>query len=160
MKRIKVKELDYIYKVSEMDILYNTKVKASERIKVTDSVSMAKMFRERIGRKIEYCEQSYIALFNRNMQVLGVAKLGDGSSCECIVNTKKAFQLAILCNADAIALCHNHPSGNVQPSEIDRKLTFQVREICEFLGITLVDHLIVTDERYYSFRDNSLIKQL
>ena len=52
MKRMKVKDMEYIYKVSEMDILYNTKVKASERIKVIDSQSMAAMFRERIGQNI------------------------------------------------------------------------------------------------------------
>ena len=157
MKRMKVKDMEYIYKVSEMDILYNTKVKASERIKVIDSQSMASMFRERIGQNIEYCEQVYVALFNRNLQVLGVAKLSDGTSCNCIINAKKALQLAILSNADAIALCHNHPSGNIKPSTIDKNSTFQIQEACKLLDIELVDHLIVTDESYFSFKDESLL---
>lgn len=156
MKKIKAKELDYIYKVSEMDIVYNVKVKASERIKVTDSYSMAAMFRERIGQKIEYCEQMYMAVFNRSLQVLGVSKISEGDASSASVNLSKILQVAILSNAQGVAICHNHPGGNYKPSADDKKATDRIKQGLELVGIHLVDHIIVTEESYYSFDDNHM----
>ena len=68
------------------------------------------------------------------------------------------FQAAIKSNASGIIVCHNHPSGNLNPSESDTKLTQKIKEAGNLMDIQLLDHLILTtDDNYYSFADNGLL---
>ena len=67
------------------------------------------------------------------------------------------MQAAILGNASGIILAHNHPSGNAKPSLQDDQITQKIREISQLIGITLLDHLIITDESYYSYADEGRI---
>ena len=67
------------------------------------------------------------------------------------------MQATILGNASAIILAHNHPSGNIQPSMQDDQVTKRVKEIAKLIGINLLDHLVITDETYYSYSENGRI---
>lgn len=145
----------YIYKVAEMEIKYNTKVKASERKKVKYSSELADVFRGIYpDGTIEYCELSFAALLNKQNQVLGIIRLGEGSADGTSLNLHKALQAALLCNARGIAICHNHPSGNLQPSRMDDDITNKARMMCNVMGYTLIDHIILSDEGFYTYRDN------
>jgi DNA repair protein RadC len=74
-----------------------------------------------------------------------------------VVDPKKIFKLALEQNAAGIILCHNHPSGNLNPSTADRNLTDKIKNAGNFLDIKVLDHLIIADESYYSFADNGLM---
>ncbi len=85
--------------------------------------------------------------------IIGVNIVSIGSLTLAIVHPREVFKPLILMNAAAWICAHNHPSGDVAPSEEDRVLTSRLRQGAELLGIRLLDHLILTDEHYYSFAD-------
>ncbi len=67
------------------------------------------------------------------------------------------FRKALMCSAVMIVILHNHPSGDPAPSEEDRKITRQVEKGAQLLGLTLADHIVIGDNRYYSFRENHML---
>ena len=85
--------------------------------------------------------------------IIGVNVVSIGSLTLAIVHPREVFKPLILMNAAAWICAHNHPSGDVAPSQEDRVLTSRLKQGAELLGIMLLDHLILTDERYYSFAD-------
>ena len=85
--------------------------------------------------------------------LIGVNVVSIGSLTVAIVHPREVFKPLILMNASAWICAHNHPSGDITPSPEDRVLTSRLRQGADLLGITLLDHLILTDERLYSFAD-------
>ena len=86
--------------------------------------------------------------------LIGVNVVSIGSLTVAIVHPREVFKPLILMNASAWICAHNHPSGDITPSPEDRVLTSRLRQGADLLGITLLDHLILTDERLYSFADH------
>ncbi len=85
--------------------------------------------------------------------VIGVEEISIGTTASTQVYPKEVLKGALLANAMGIIVAHNHPSGEVEPSEEDRKLTAGLKQACELVGINLVDHIIVGHEKYTSFAD-------
>jgi DNA repair protein RadC len=83
--------------------------------------------------------------------------LSKGSISGTVADTRIAFKAAIESLASSIFLFHNHPSGSLQPSDADIKLTKKFIEAGNFLDIAIIDHIIVTDKAYYSFADNGMM---
>jgi len=83
--------------------------------------------------------------------VLGMATLGSGNLAGVIVNVREIIQLALLSQASQVIVAHNHPSGKLVPSNIDKQITKKISEGLALFDIKLMDHLIVTSESYYSF---------
>ena len=73
------------------------------------------------------------------------------------MDIKVVFQTALKSNASSILLCHNHPSGNLKPSEQDIKITKSIKEAGKLMEIALLDHLIITDEGFFSFADEGMM---
>jgi len=96
-------------------------------------------------------------LLNQANKVLGVTSISEGGISETTADIRITLQAAILSNASGIILSHNHPSGNIQPSGDDRRLTQRVKEAVNIMRISLLDHLIVSNETYYSFTDEGVI---
>lgn len=110
------------------------------------------------NRKIDYKEFFYVLLLNRNNTVIGYSLVGVGSLTGTVVNVKEIFQLALLCNASGIVLAHNHPSGNLNPSDLDVKITSQIAEACKLIDVIIMDHIIMTSgNQYLSFSDEGLL---
>jgi DNA repair protein RadC len=108
--------------------------------------------------KIGHIEQFYLLLLNRNNRVLGIQKVSEGGVAGTVVDPKIILQAALLSNASAIILCHNHPSGNLNPSSQDVEITNKVKQAARFMDISVNDHLIITPEgQFYSFADNGLM---
>ena len=84
---------------------------------------------------------------------LGVNVVSIGSLTLSIVPSREVFKPAILLNTSALICAHNHPSGDPEPSSEDRALTTRLRQAGDLLGITVLDHLILGDDRTYSFAD-------
>lgn len=106
---------------------------------------------------IDYKEFFWVLLMNRSNCVLGYSEIGKGDTHSVIVNVKEIFQLALKANASGLILCHNHPSGNLKKSKVDEDITEKINVISSLFSITLLDHIIITSEGYYSFTDNGII---
>lgn len=85
--------------------------------------------------------------------VIGVEQISIGSAASTLVFPKDVLKGALLANAIGIIVAHNHPSGEVEPSNEDRLLTSKLKQACELVGINLLDHIIVGHEKYTSFAD-------
>jgi DNA repair protein RadC len=94
-----------------------------------------------------------ILLLNRANVVLGVYNLSKGGSSSTIVDAKILFSVALKCNASSIILAHNHPSGNLVPSNSDLELTKRLIAASKFLNIPILDHLIISKSGFYSLAD-------
>jgi len=106
---------------------------------------------------IELSETVKVVLMNTAFHVLGIFTVSQGGITSCTVDVRTLFASCLLAGATHLALCHNHPSGNPYPSQADTKFTKKVKAAGELLDITLLDHIIITREFYYSFADEGLL---
>jgi DNA repair protein RadC len=145
--------------ISEVRLVYKTNVKASERLQVKCSKDAFDMFMENWDQdSIEHIEEFKLMLLTRSNKVLGIAEISKGGISGTVTDVRIILQYAIKANASGIIICHNHPSGNVQPSESDTKITQKVKQASNLTDIQLLDHLIITPEDgYYSLADNGLL---
>jgi len=102
-------------------------------------------------------EKFLAVMLNARNGVIGIDEASCGSVNSSIVHPREVFKAAILANAVSIVLIHNHPSGDFEPSEDDLEITKRLVEAGKILGIEVIDHLIVSKEGYYSFKDKGLI---
>ena len=98
-------------------------------------------------------EEAWVVLMNQNYGLIKEVQLSHGGISETAVDVRIALKHAMLNNATIIALCHNHPSGNIRPSRDDDQLTERFQKACDLMRIHLLDHVIVTDGQYYSYRE-------
>ncbi|MFK7806937.1 MAG: DNA repair protein RadC [Saprospiraceae bacterium] len=98
-------------------------------------------------------EEFWVLLLNRANQVIAKEQISKGGVAGTVVDGKIIFKVAIQELASSIILCHNHPSGNLKPSQADIDITKKLRKAGTALDISVLDHLIVSDKGYYSFAD-------
>lgn len=98
-------------------------------------------------------EESWILLMNQNFKLIKSMKLSHGGISETVVDVRVIIREAVLANATVLALCHNHPSNNALSSVEDDRLTQRVKKACDIMRIYFLDHLIITDGSYYSYRE-------
>jgi DNA repair protein RadC len=101
-------------------------------------------------------EEFYILLLSRSNQVKSIELISKGGISGTVVDGKLVFKAALAQAASAIILCHNHPSGNLKPSQADIQLTKKLKEFGNMIDLPVLDHLIITDESYYSFADEGI----
>ena len=144
--------------VAEVELVYRTKVKPSQRPKITTSIDAYEILQKIWNRdKIELVEEFKVLLLNRSNKVLGVLDASSGGITGTVADPRIILTAAIKANAVGIVLSHNHPSGSVKPSRADEELTLKIREAARFLDMTVLDHIIITSEGYYSFADEGLL---
>src|SRR5664279_1216346 len=149
--------LQRISKVSEVSLVYRTKIKPSERPKITCSGDAHKIFNE-TWDSIEHHESFRILLLNRSNRVLGIAKISAGGISGTVTDIRIIFQFAIKANASSIILAHNHPSGELKSSEADCRITKKLKDAGLILDIAVLDHIILTPEdKYFSFADEGIL---
>ena len=108
-------------------------------------------------KQLDLKECFWIILTTFSNRILSVSEVSKGSTRCVNINLREILQLALLSNVSAIIIAHNHPSGNLNPSETDKRLTNQLIKALALIDITLLDHLILTSEGYTSFSDNHLL---
>jgi DNA repair protein RadC len=144
-----------LIKVAEVELVYKTKIKASKRFKVGSPLDSYQLFWQFWDRsKIELREEFKIMLLNQANKVLGICNLSSGGVTGTVADPKLIFSIALKANAVGIIIAHNHPSGSLTPSSADILLTMKLREGAKLLDMSLLDHIIITAEEYYSFSDN------
>jgi len=145
--------------VAEIELIYKSKVKASQRPTVTTSQDAFKLFKQNWDEnKIEFIEQFKVLFLNRSNKVLAIFELSTGGVTGTVADPKLVFAAALKLNACNIILCHNHPSGSLKPSQADEALTRKIKEAGRYLDLPVIDHLIISGENnYYSFADEGLL---
>jgi len=129
-----------------------------EKIKVTDSKSAYKILLDNWDTEtIELQEEFKVLLLNRANIILGIYPLSKGGVSGTFVDVKLLLASAIKANASSIIIAHNHPSGNLKPSENDIRLTRKIKEASKLCDINLLDHLIVTKDGFYSYSDERIL---
>ena len=146
------------FNVAEIQLSYKSHVKPSERAKITCSRDAYNVLLQTWDdNKLEFVEQFKVLLLNRANKVLGVFEVSTGSTTATVADPKIIFAAAIKANASGIIISHNHPSGNLSPSQMDIDLTRKVKEGGKILEVQLLDHVIITTESYYSFADEGIL---
>ena len=102
-------------------------------------------------------EEFWILYLNNSNKVINKTQLSKGGITGTVVDVRLLYKNAINYGATGIILCHNHPSGALTPSQADRDITKKIKAAGEHLDIRLLDHLIITENHYYSFADEGLI---
>jgi len=146
------------YEVAEIQLIYKSTVKPSLRPKVRTSQDARDVLMANWDdTKLELMEQFKVMLTNRANKVLGIFEVSTGGISGTVADPKLIFAAAIKGAACGMIIAHNHPSGNLQPSQADIDLTRKIREGGRLLDIPLLDHIILTSEGYYSFADEGLL---
>ena len=141
------KELEAVY--TKKDDVY--------RMKIASSQALSEFVRKVFPVQIDYREAFMCVYLNAANNTIGFTVVGLGGLTGTIADPKTVFQHGLLCNARSVVLVHNHPSGNLTPSQADINLTNKMIDCGKLLDITVLDHLIITEESFYSFADEGLM---
>lgn len=125
--------------------------------KLTSSAQSSEFIRQFYSDDIEIYESFFILMLNRANETIGYAKLSQGGICGTIVDVKILAKYVVDSLASGIIIAHNHPSGNLQPSQADIQITNKIKDIVKLLDSVLLDHIILTKESYYSLSDEGKI---
>ena len=123
--------------------------------KITKSQDAFEIFKSLMG-DLPY-EEFWILLLNKANRVLKKVRISEGGISGTVVDPKKIFQICLEQHASSIILGHNHPSGNIQASEADNKITKKIKDCGIMLDVAVLDHIIIGDDRYYSFADDGTL---
>jgi DNA repair protein RadC len=102
-------------------------------------------------------EEFWILLMNQNHRLIKKLRISHGGITEVSVDIRIIMREAVLANTTILAVCHNHPSGNLRPSEQDNQLTYALQQACNLMRIQLMDHVILTDGAYFSYHETGRI---
>ncbi|NTW32120.1 MAG: DNA repair protein RadC [Bacteroidetes bacterium] len=130
-------------------------IEANKKKQITSSRDAFEILKPLLS-EVHY-EQFWILLMNKANMVLGKYPISIGGTSGTVADPGKIFKKAIEENASGIILCHNHPSGNVKPSEADIKLTKKMKEGGALLDISIHDHIIIGDDKYFSLADEGMM---
>lgn len=98
-------------------------------------------------------EEFWVLLLNQNYRLIKKVRVSHGGITETAVDIRIIIREAVLANATILAVCHNHPSGNLTPSKADDELTKDIKRACDVMRIFFMDHVIITDGQYYSYHE-------
>lgn len=135
-------------------ITFSEDVKQSELTKITTSADAERVLRKCFDKSTFFMQEQFIILMlNTAGKVIGYYPLSSGGLTGTVVDVRLIFSTAIKTFASSIILSHNHPSGSLKPSDQDKAITKKIKDAGTLLDIRLIDHLILTDESYFSFGD-------
>jgi DNA repair protein RadC len=139
-----------LFKVAEIKLSYSSG--ETPKIKIT---SVEKAYEALLSTWdmdiIELQEEFKVLLLNRSNQVLGIYPMSKGGITGTVVDLRLIFGAALKSNATTIILCHNHPSGKLDPSDSDIQLTKNIKKCADLLDINLMDHIIISKSGFFSF---------
>ena len=98
-------------------------------------------------------EEFWVLLLNQHYRLIKKVRISHGGITETSVDIRIVMKEAVLANCTILAVCHNHPSGNLSPSKADDELTRSLKRACELMLIHFLDHVIITDGQYYSYHE-------
>ena len=102
-------------------------------------------------------EHFVMLCLNTKNRIIGAFEVCVGTIDASLINIRGIMQRALLCNASRIMVAHNHPSGDSSPSREDKKSTMKIKDACNLMGISLLDHIIIGEDEYFSFKAEGLL---
>lgn len=126
------------------------------RVQITHSKDAAK-FAHTFWQDINYYECFYIIHLNRANATEGWTKISQGGTAATYVDPKLIYHSVVSTNTQAIILVHNHPSGNLEPSNEDIRITKEIKAGCALLKVSVIDHIILGENGHFSFADEGLL---
>lgn len=148
-----IDELDAEFKIREIEVTFNKEAYFFGQ--VTSSNDVYNFLRDQILKGIEV-QEHFIALYlNQANKIIGYYHHSTGTINATMVDIEIVAAVAVKTLAKSVIISHNHPSGNLQPSEADRQLTRRIKESLKLFDVQLIDHIIVTRNGYYSFAEKS-----
>lgn len=145
----------FAFQVSEYTIAY--KSLSTEAHYVKSSLDAFDILNPHFAEYHGIKEAFYAIYLNRNNRIIGIHKCSDGGISSCLVDPRIVLKPAIELLASSVILAHNHPSGNIKPSQADRDLTQKIKDGAKLFDISVFDHVILTESTYLSFADEGLI---
>jgi DNA repair protein RadC len=144
--------------VAEVQLSYKSNVPVKQRPQIQNSGEAVQVFRMFWDEDtIELQESFMIMLMNRANRVIGIYKVSQGGLTGTVVDIRIVFVAALKAAAGSMILAHNHPSGNLKPSEADKTLTNKLRDAGKLLEIQVLDHIILSTEGFFSFADEGIM---
>ena len=141
----------------KISVSFDKKVKTSELYKITSSKDIANLLRKVFNADTFLWSEEFIILcLNNSNKVIGFYKVSAGGITGTVVDIRMIYTIALKSCAVSIIVAHNHPSGKLMASDADKSITKKIKEAGEILDIKLLDHIILTDESYYSFQDEGI----
>jgi len=122
--------------------------------KITSSKAVFEIMQPEIG-ELQH-EEFWVLFLNNSNAVISKSQLSKGGITGTSVDIRLIFKLALENSATGLILCHNHPSGNLKPSDADKKITRKICDAGDNLDVKVLDHLIITESKYYSFVDEGI----
>lgn len=141
-----------ILSLIELSKRINTKVDTLINVKANNSKVIYEYYKNKIGSEKQ--EYFYCLYLDNKKKIIQSKLLYIGTINQTLIHPREIFKEAYLLSASSIICIHNHPSGNVIPSNEDILMTKNLKNIGELMGINVVDHLIIGSENYYSFFEN------
>jgi len=146
-------------KVAEVSLVYKTKVKATERACITCSKDVHFLMKQMIGKDIiNHHEEVWMILLNTRNRVVAVMQVSVGGIDSTVVDVRIILQACLKTNVSNLILSHNHPGGGTKPSPQDDMITEKLFFAAKTMDIKLLDHIIITDESFYSYADEGRIE--
>lgn len=138
--------------------IYEIKKNKTEfpRERINSALKASEFIRRFYNDDIAIYESFFILLIDRAGYTIGYAKISQGGTVGTVVDKKIVFKYIIDSFASSVILAHNHPSGSLIPSEADKKITRDIKELCKLTDCVFNDHIILTEESYFSFSDNDV----
>lgn len=122
-------------------------------VKICNSTDSSNFIRQFYSDDIEIFESFFLLLLNRANKTIGYAKISQGGVAGTVVDIRIVCKYAVDALASAAIIAHNHPSGNLNPSEADVRITEKIKNALTIFDVKLLDHIILTAESFYSFAD-------
>lgn len=145
--------------LQEVKVIYKTGIPINERPQISGSQSAYEQLKNLYNPdEIEHTESFFLLILNRANRVLGWKKISHGGISGTVVDIRVIMQIAIKSNASCLIVCHNHPSGQLHPSEQDKQITSKLIAAAKLFDISVLDHLIITHSGYFSFSDEGIMR--
>ena len=144
---------EYLTNIPELTLKYKSGDIKKDKIQSSKDAAdyMRLMFDE---DTIEVCESAIVVFLNRKNNSIGWYKVSQGGISGTVIDVRLVLATALKCLASGMIMCHNHPSGNTDPSEADIKITQKLKDAAVIMDIQLLDHLILTPGgEHFSFAD-------
>jgi DNA repair protein RadC len=125
--------------------------------KITSSKQSYEFIKKFYQGDIEIYESFFLLLLNNSCQTIGYAKISQGGITGTVVDVRIIAKYVVDTLATTVILAHNHPSGNLMPSQADKNITDKIKQSLKLFDVTVLDHIILTEESYYSFADEGIL---
>ena len=150
------KQIQGNWTVAEIEISYKPLI--TNHATITSSLAAYELIKDLWDNETICLQEQFAALFfNNSKKVIGWRILSIGTMTKCIVDIKLLLSLSLHCMATNVIVVHNHPSGNLIASQCDKVLTATVKDTLKLIDVVLLDHLIISENGYFSFSDEGML---